>query len=167
MNNDNSYKSDGQFILSFELLQLLEWLIEHQPDEIKKLVHKALAQGLHSNIRQAEDLLEAYSPARSAITCKNSCTVDEIEVALLTILFTATVMRTTSIMDGNPYRISTVRIIAASTFPPRIAATVPHIVPTNTAMHAAKSPTQILIEPPTIHLANISLPSWSVPKIVK
>ncbi|HJM68983.1 MAG TPA: hypothetical protein QGF02_03495 [Candidatus Babeliales bacterium] len=62
MNNDNSYKSDGQFILSFELLQLLEWLIEHQPDEIKKLVHKALAQGLHSNIRQAEDLLEAYSP---------------------------------------------------------------------------------------------------------
>src|SRR3989338_6797791 len=62
MNNDNSYKSDGQFILSFELVQLLEWLIEHQPDEIKKLIHKALSQGLHSNIRQADDLLEVYSP---------------------------------------------------------------------------------------------------------
>lgn len=54
-------KPDGQFVLSFELLQLIEWLIEHQPDELKRLIQKSLAQGLSSNILQAEEILETYT----------------------------------------------------------------------------------------------------------
>ena len=62
MNNDNLYKSDGQFILSFELLQLIEWLIEHQPEELKKLVHRSLSQGLNNNILKADEILETSTP---------------------------------------------------------------------------------------------------------
>jgi hypothetical protein len=62
MDNENILKSDGQFILSFELLQLIEWLIEHQPEELKKLIHRSLSQGLNNNILKAEEILESYSP---------------------------------------------------------------------------------------------------------
>ncbi len=37
---------DEQFAISFELLCLLRWLIEHESDKIKKMITKAVAQGL-------------------------------------------------------------------------------------------------------------------------
>jgi len=37
---------DEQFAISFELLCLLRWLIEHESDKFKKMVTKAVAQGL-------------------------------------------------------------------------------------------------------------------------
>ena len=58
--NDDTVVTDGQFVLSFELLQLLEWLIEHHPEELKKLVHRSLSNGLAHQIQQADDLIEGY-----------------------------------------------------------------------------------------------------------
>lgn len=37
---------DEQFAISFELLCLLRWLVEHESDKIKKMITKAVAQGL-------------------------------------------------------------------------------------------------------------------------
>jgi hypothetical protein len=38
---------DNQFAISYELLQLLEWLLEHEQEALKKLIAKALVQGLY------------------------------------------------------------------------------------------------------------------------
>jgi uncharacterized membrane-anchored protein YjiN (DUF445 family) len=59
MNND-SFNSNGnsaqQFVISYELLCLLRWLLEHDIEKIKKLVSKALATGLREDIKQFEQL---------------------------------------------------------------------------------------------------------------
>jgi hypothetical protein len=60
MSNDK-FMSDNQFVFSFELLQLLEWLMEHHPEEIKKLIHRSLSQGLTQNIQNADNLIDGYS----------------------------------------------------------------------------------------------------------
>ena len=38
---------DQQFVVSKELIQLLKWLVEHEPDNVKKLVQQALDDGLY------------------------------------------------------------------------------------------------------------------------
>ena len=44
---------NGQFIISYELLQLLEWLLHHEQDMLKQLVLAALEQGLQKKLLQA------------------------------------------------------------------------------------------------------------------
>ena len=55
--DNNSFSNDNtQFVLSFELLYLLRWLVEHDAEKLKKLVSKALAAGLKEEISEAREL---------------------------------------------------------------------------------------------------------------
>ena len=47
MNNQGPF--DNQFVISYELLALLEWFIEHEEPAVTALIRKALAQGLTLN----------------------------------------------------------------------------------------------------------------------
>lgn len=59
MNNDGfSYENNGQFVLSYELLCLLQWLVEHNPEKIKTIVAKAIAAGLGEQIRKKDYIEE-------------------------------------------------------------------------------------------------------------
>ena len=44
--NDNAQ----QLTLSYELLYLLQWLIENEPDRLKRLIEKALVSGLREDL---------------------------------------------------------------------------------------------------------------------
>lgn len=47
INNDGfSNESNGQFVLSYELLCLFRWLAEHHAEDLKPIIAKALAAGL-------------------------------------------------------------------------------------------------------------------------
>jgi hypothetical protein len=48
--NDNS-----QFVVSHELLQLFKWLFEHEQEALKKIVGRALRNGLHETLVYAPD----------------------------------------------------------------------------------------------------------------
>lgn len=43
-----------QFVISYELLCLLRWLVEHDAEKIKKLVTKALSHGLKHEIKKID-----------------------------------------------------------------------------------------------------------------
>jgi uncharacterized membrane protein len=55
-------KTDGnQFVISYELLALLRWLIEHDTDKLKKIITKAQKTGLHGEITKIENNKESQS----------------------------------------------------------------------------------------------------------
>src|SRR5688500_3571381 len=56
--NDNtfSHDSNAQFALSYELLHLLKWLATHDTDKLKKIISKAITQGLHDEIQKTSYL---------------------------------------------------------------------------------------------------------------
>jgi hypothetical protein len=50
--------NNAQFVLSYELLALLRWLVDHDADKLKKIISKALKNGLQGalhTIDQTED----------------------------------------------------------------------------------------------------------------
>lgn len=51
MNNDNFLQEGTQFVLSYELLCLLRWLIDNHPHQLQQLITKALSTGLYSKIQ--------------------------------------------------------------------------------------------------------------------
>jgi hypothetical protein len=51
--NDNTLP---QLTLSYELLLLLQWMIIHEKDKIKKIVHKALKSGLHIELEKIRNV---------------------------------------------------------------------------------------------------------------
>jgi NurA-like 5'-3' nuclease len=56
---DNSPFSDtaqNQFVVSYELLSLLKWLVEHDAHKLKKIISKALTSGLKKEIRTMDKL---------------------------------------------------------------------------------------------------------------
>ena len=52
-NNEFSNDNNTQFVLSYELLALLRWLVEHDAEKLKKLIVKALASGLKDDVLRA------------------------------------------------------------------------------------------------------------------
>jgi len=58
MHNDsfNNNNQSQQFVISYELLCLLRWLLENDLERLKKMISKALANGLHEDIKQFEQL---------------------------------------------------------------------------------------------------------------
>lgn len=51
-NNDEIFNNgnESQFIISYELLTLLHWMIEHDTDALKKIVSRALKTGLKKEL---------------------------------------------------------------------------------------------------------------------
>ena len=45
-NNNNS--NDNQFVISYELICLLQWIIEHESEQLKQLVQRAMQTGNHT-----------------------------------------------------------------------------------------------------------------------
>jgi len=59
MNDDSFYtpgNTDNQFVLSYELICLLQWLMEHDAHKLKKIVTNALASGLKKEFRKNDVL---------------------------------------------------------------------------------------------------------------
>lgn len=44
------------FVVSYELLKVLEWLIDHEQEPLKKLLHQALKKGLRQELAHADDM---------------------------------------------------------------------------------------------------------------
>lgn len=56
-----SEQQQDQFVISYELLVLLRWLIEHDADKIKKIIGKSLAAGMHEKMMQAKHTFDMTS----------------------------------------------------------------------------------------------------------
>ncbi len=50
MNQGPFDNDNNQFVVSYELLQLFKWLFDHEQEALKKLVSKALRNGLHETL---------------------------------------------------------------------------------------------------------------------
>lgn len=50
--HDDHIDQDGKFMVSYELIALLRWLLEHDVDKLKKLVNKAYNSGLSYELQQ-------------------------------------------------------------------------------------------------------------------
>lgn len=49
-------KNTDQLVLSYELLQLLEWLIEHEAESMKKIIKRALSKGLNKKLKAKKNI---------------------------------------------------------------------------------------------------------------
>jgi len=49
MNHDN-FEYNNQFVISYELLELFKWLLDNEQEGVKKLVDKALRNGLNNQL---------------------------------------------------------------------------------------------------------------------
>lgn len=49
-------KNTDQLVLSYELLQLLEWLIENEAEAVKKIIKRSLSKGLGKKLKTQEKL---------------------------------------------------------------------------------------------------------------
>ena len=59
MNNDAfSQDTHSQFVLSYELLHLLQWLGRYDVDKLKKIIAKAITHGLHDEIQRMDKASE-------------------------------------------------------------------------------------------------------------
>ncbi len=50
--------NNTQFVLSYELLALLNWLADHNADNLKKIIRKAIKSGLQQELQKIERIEE-------------------------------------------------------------------------------------------------------------
>jgi len=55
-NNPFSHDTQNQFALSYELLRLLQWLSRHETEKLRKMITKAVKQGLHEEIQHTDTI---------------------------------------------------------------------------------------------------------------
>ena len=67
-----SYDNDTQFVLSYELVCLLRWLIEHNEPQLKGLIKKALSAGLKKELKCTESFNQAQQ-----------CSLEEIQMNIV------------------------------------------------------------------------------------
>ncbi len=62
MNTNNPFDNDkatqNQFVLSYELLYLLQWLIEYEADTLKKMITRAVKVGFKEKSEISHDVVE-------------------------------------------------------------------------------------------------------------
>ena len=60
MNNNDSFEfnGDGSMLLSYELLYLLQWLMDHEADSLQKLIAKAVSKGYRPATLATNDFVE-------------------------------------------------------------------------------------------------------------
>lgn len=67
MNHKTFLENDDQFIVSYELLYILQWLMAYEKDAFRKLIHKAFIKG-----SQATNNLEITNQTEEAEYLQNS-----------------------------------------------------------------------------------------------
>lgn len=50
MTNQGPFDNNNQFVVSYELLQLLQWLIDYEQEPLKKLITRSLHNGLQNHL---------------------------------------------------------------------------------------------------------------------
>lgn len=60
-NTTHTDAENNQFIISYELVALLRWLIEHDIDKLKKMVNKAYSAGLKDDVRRIQNKQEEFT----------------------------------------------------------------------------------------------------------
>jgi hypothetical protein len=61
MAQNNSFdNNDGHLILSHDLLNLLQWLIDHEAEALKKLVERAVEQGFATEYQAGDETIELH-----------------------------------------------------------------------------------------------------------
>ena len=62
MNSNNPFDNDksnqNQFVLSYELLYLLQWLVEYESETLKKMISRAVKVGFKDNNEMSHDVVE-------------------------------------------------------------------------------------------------------------
>ena len=64
MENKNSSKnmeSGDQLVISYELLQLMEWIVENDSEALKKIIARALKRGFDDQLKQSQSFKELYT----------------------------------------------------------------------------------------------------------
>ena len=64
MEKQNSHKNlekKEQLVISYELLQLMEWIVEHEAEGLKKIIQRALKRGFDEQLKQSKNIHELYS----------------------------------------------------------------------------------------------------------
>lgn len=65
---NNEFDNHGdQFVLSYELLQLMEWLVEKDEEGLKNLIKKAISNGLDIRLKKEKDNSLVASQAQDNI----------------------------------------------------------------------------------------------------
>lgn len=59
MNNNSFSDNNAQFVLSYELLCLLQWLEKYETDKLRKMISKALTNGLYDDIQHVDNSADA------------------------------------------------------------------------------------------------------------
>lgn len=67
MENNEFENGDDQFVLSYELLQLMEWLVEREGEGLRKLIKKSLRSGLDKRLEKEKHNRLAASQAQNSI----------------------------------------------------------------------------------------------------
>lgn len=62
MGNNNFDNPNDQFILSYELLLLMEWMVENDAESLKKFIAKAFKHGFAEKLKEAQKFKDLYSP---------------------------------------------------------------------------------------------------------
>lgn len=55
-----NHNDQGQILLTYELLFLLQWMIEHEADALKKIVVRALKNGFNSPDFRSNEVIEMH-----------------------------------------------------------------------------------------------------------
>jgi hypothetical protein len=80
--NKNFDNNTDQFTLSFELLRLFQWLVEHDIESLRRLINRSMAQGLNDSLGK---LREAPVKQQDAQEIQHS--IIEFFVVLETLLY--------------------------------------------------------------------------------
>lgn len=53
--------SSEQLVISYELLQLMQWIVEHESESLKKIINRALKNGFDEQLTKSQNYKELYS----------------------------------------------------------------------------------------------------------
>lgn len=66
MENKNNFTADSnstdKLIISYELLQLMEWFVENEGEALKKIISRSLKRGLDEQLKHSKNLKDLYTP---------------------------------------------------------------------------------------------------------
>jgi hypothetical protein len=58
----NQNLDSDKLVISYELLQLMDWIVEHESETLKKLITKAIKHGFDDQLKDAKNYKDLYTP---------------------------------------------------------------------------------------------------------